>query len=143
MKFRHSAIAAVFAILPLVAQAQSTDEAPMGLFLELNTIQDVEGACLLTFVTQNETETKIDDVGYETVIFDSSGSVVTLALYNFGELPKGLPRVRQFLVRNVICAQVGRVLINGIKTCVVGGSESKMCTEALTLRSRTDVELLG
>ncbi len=143
MKFRRPALAAVFLALPFVAQAQTTEETFAGLLLELNTIQDVEGACRLTFVTENETETKIDDVGFETVVFDSSGSVVTLALYNFGELPKGLPRVRQFLVRNLTCDQVGRVLINGITTCVVGGSDSDVCADTLTLRSRTDVELLG
>lgn len=141
--FRRSAFAAIAFLLPFAAQAQSADETPARLHVELNRIEDVEGACRLTFVAQNGTGTAIDNASFETVVFDTSGGVVTLALYNFRELPTGVLRVRQFLVRDVTCDQVGRTLINGVNSCVVGGSESEICSEALTLSSRTDVELLG
>lgn len=143
MMFRCLALAAIALALPVAVHAQSTGEQPSGLHVELNSLENVEGACRLTFVAQNDTGAAIDNVGFETVIFDASGGVVTLALYNFRELPAGLMRVRQFLVRDVTCEQVGRTLINGVNSCVVGGSDSKICTEALTLSSRTDVELLG
>lgn len=143
MMFRRSALAAVFTTLPFAALAQTTAEATGGLRLELNTVQTVEAACRLTFVAQNATGTAIDDVSFETVIFDRSGGVVTLALYNFGDLPAGLPRVRRFLVSELGCDKIGRVLINGVNTCVAGGSDSGICAETLILHSRTDVELLG
>jgi len=143
MMFRRSALAAVFVALPLAAQAQSTEEPPAGLLVELNTLQDVEGTCRLTFVAQNETGATIDELSLEAVIFDTSGGVVTLSLYNFRELPAGLLRARQFGLRELTCDKIGRVLINGVKSCIVDGSESTVCKGALTLSNRTDTELLG
>lgn len=143
MMFRQSALAAILATVPVVALAQSTTEAPSGLQIELNTIQDVEGACRLTFVAQNLTDTAIETASFETVVFDASGKVVTFTLYNFRELPIDLPRVRQFDVRGEACSNIGRVLINGLNSCVIGGSESEFCLKAMNLNSRTDVELLG
>ncbi|CUH42783.1 hypothetical protein [Ruegeria atlantica] len=143
MIFRRSALAVVFAALPLVAQAQSADEALEGLVLELNTVQDVGQACRLTFVIENNSGAAIDAVSYETVIFDASGSVVSLSLFNFRDLPVDRPRVRQFDLPGMTCGAVGKALINGANTCVVAGSDSQVCHEALKLQSRTDVELIG
>ncbi|SLN45015.1 hypothetical protein [Ruegeria meonggei] len=143
MMFRRSALAAILATAPGVALAQSTEDAPTGLQIELNTIQDVEGACRLTFVAENRTDSAIDTASFQTVVFDASGRVITFTLYNFRELPLDLPRVRQFDVRGEACGNISRVLINGLSSCVTGGSESEVCLKALNLSSRTDVELLG
>ncbi|WP_282170112.1 hypothetical protein [Ruegeria atlantica] len=132
-----------FCSLPVAALAQSEENKPTGLIMELNTVQDVGQACRLTFVIENKTGAAIDAVSYETVIFDASGSVVSLSLFNFRDLPVDRPRVRQFDLPGMTCGAVGRALINGANTCVVAGSDSQVCHEALKLQSRTDVELIG
>jgi len=126
-----------------IAQAQSTQSTPPGLFLELNALQDVEGACRLSFVAQNGTEAAIEKVVFETVIFDASGGVVSLTLFNFRDLPMNRPRVRQFDVPGVACESIGKALINGANSCVVDAAESGVCDDALSLSSRLSVELLG
>ena len=128
---------------PLLAAAQSPENASSRLVLELNTLQDTGAACRLTFVARNETGAEIDQAIFETVVFDTTGGVVSLSLFDFRDLPADRPRVRQFDLPGISCGSVGKALINGANTCVVGGVESLVCQKALTLESRLAVELLG
>ena len=144
MYFHRFALAAALALLPsLPTHAQTAQEAPSGLSLELNSVQEVNRACRLTFLVQNQTGDEIEQAAFETVIFDKSGGVVTLSLFDFRDLPADRPRVRQFGLPDLNCDSIGRVLINGANSCVVSGSESNICATELKLSSRLDVELLG
>ena len=113
------------------------------LSLELNTVKDTGSACRLTFVASNSTGTDIDQAVFETVIFDTSGSVALLSLFDFRELPADRPRVRQFDVPNISCDTLGQALINGANTCTVEGKASEVCSSSLTLNSRISVDLIG
>ena len=128
---------------PAMALAQSDEDTPPTLYLELNAVQDVGDACRLTFLARNETGAEIEKAVFETVIFDASGGVVSLSLFDFRDLPPDRPRVRQFDLPGMACDSVGQALINGANACVVGGAESEVCQNALSLGSRLDVELLG
>lgn len=144
MLLRRLACAALLAgAAPLTVLAQSAQTTATGLSLELNTVQDVDGACRLTFLVQNGTGLAIDKAVFETVIFDTQGGVVSLSLFDFRDLPQDRPRVRQFDLPGMTCDTVGHALINGANSCIVDGSESGTCNEALTLGSRVAVELLG
>lgn len=129
--------------VPAMSQAQSAQAATSSLSLELNAVQDVAGACRLTFLAQNGTDTAIDQAVFETVIFDVSGGVVSLSLFDFRDLPRDRPRVRQFDLPGMACSAVGKALINGANSCIVDGAKSEICHEALSLSSRLTVELLG
>ncbi len=129
--------------VPVAPWAQTAEETRPTLSLELNAVQDAGGACRLTFLVQNETGIEIDKAVFETVIFDTSGGVVSLSLFNFRDLPAARPRVRQFELRDIACDTVGQVLINGANSCVVDGAENAVCDTALLLSSRLAVELLG
>lgn len=111
--------------------------------LELNTLETVDTACRISFLVQNGHAADIDKAVYETVLFDTGGGVARLTLFDFGTLPAARPRVRQFLVPGLDCAQIGRVLINGAETCTGADLPEAACTRDLDLRSRTDVEILG
>ena len=144
MLFRHIAFAVLLAgAVPAVVLAQSAENTSSRLFLELNAVQDVGGACRLTFLARNGTGQTIDQAVFETVIFDKSGGVVSLSLFDFRDLPADRPRVRQFELPEMACDTVGQALINGANSCVVDGAESGVCDEALSLGSRLSVELLG
>ncbi|WP_299948903.1 hypothetical protein [uncultured Ruegeria sp.] len=123
--------------------AQSSDGSVAALSLELNAMEDVDGACRMTFLANNQTGSPIDEAVFETVIFDLDGSVLKLSLFDFRALPSDRPRVRQFDLPGMSCASVGRALINGANSCVINGSQSSVCESALTLDSRIEVELLG
>ncbi|MEM0949640.1 MAG: hypothetical protein AAGK37_19735 [Pseudomonadota bacterium] len=142
---RFPAVLAAFltATAPAFAQAQTETDARSQLSLELNATQDVDGACRLSFVARNETGVGIEKAVFETVIFDAQGGVVSLSLFDFRDLPKDRPRVRQFDLPGMGCNMIGQTLINGASTCVVDGAESDLCDRTLSLTSRVSVELLG
>ncbi|TNJ44442.1 hypothetical protein [Phaeobacter sp. B1627] len=114
-----------------------------GVQIELNALSDQGGACRLSFLAQNARNTNIEEAVYETVLFDQTGGVMMLTLFDFRDLPAARPRVRQFDLPGIACADVGRVLINGASRCTSGGNDSLICEDGLVLSSRTDVELLG
>ncbi|WP_299638138.1 hypothetical protein [uncultured Ruegeria sp.] len=144
MLFRRLIVAAMFSgCLLSTASAQSGAESSTRLFVELNSAEDVAGACRLTFLVKNETGQQIDGAVFETVIFDTEGGVLNLSLFDFRDLPASRPRVRQFDLPNRTCDAVGQALINGASSCVVDGSESDICDSTLTLSSRVEMELLG
>lgn len=141
--FRFALAALISVALPNLALAQSNDDKAPRLSLELNTIYDVESACRLTFVTRNQTGTTIDSAVFEAVIFDKSAGVASLSLFDFRDLPADKPRVRQFDVTDMVCDNIGQVLINGASSCVIDGIDSQVCNTALTVNSRISVEMLG
>lgn len=144
MSFHRFGLAVVLALSSsFPAHAQSTESDSAGLLLELNTLQDENGACNLIFFVQNQTGQEIEKAKFETVIFNTSGSVDRLVLFDFRDLPSDRPRVRRFSLPNLNCTSIGRLLINGANSCIVGGSDSKICMNELKLNSRLDVELLG
>ncbi len=125
--------------------ALRAEEAPpqSGVQIELNALTDQGGACRLSFLAQNVHHDDIEQAVYETVLFDRAGGVMMLTLFDFQDLPTGRPRVRQFDLADLSCEAIGRMLINGASQCRSGGGASEICTQALGLSSRTDVELLG
>lgn len=144
MSFRRLALVVLTAsAMPVATLAQSSEEGAARLFLELNAVRDVDGACRLTFQAQNATGVEIDQAVFETVIFDTSGAVVSLSLFDFRDLPAGRPRVRQFELPDLACDSIGKALINGASSCVVDETENGICDEALSPSSRLAVELLG
>lgn len=128
---------------PMATLAQSEPDSSSRLLVELNALQDIGGACRLTFLARNETNATIDAAVFETVIFDTSGGVMSLSLFDFRDLPADRPRVRQFDLPGVACDTLGQALINGANTCTVDGAESTVCDSELSLESRLSVELLG
>ena len=126
---------------PLVA-AQETDIKDQ-ISVELNAVETTEDACKLTFMITNGLEALVDKIIYEAVLFDTEGQVDRLTLFDFGQLPAGRPRVRQFVVPGTQCDGLGQILINGASRCEAGGAASSLCIDGLMLNSRTDVEVIG
>jgi len=148
----------------LAAQEPSTPATPVatppaaGLAIELNTAANHDGGCLLSFVAQNGTGQDIDRAVFETVLFTAEGQVDRLSLFDFGALPDGRPRVRQFVVPQAACDGLGQVLFNGAQTCEQPATATATatanapdtpaaalaaCDGALRLSTRTQIEVTG
>ncbi|WP_425038728.1 hypothetical protein [Primorskyibacter sp. S187A] len=126
----------------MVASADGALQPP-GIDLELNATQAQDAGCLLSFVVQNGHETDLERVVFEAVLFDTAGQVHQLTLFDFGALPAARPRVRQFVVPQLACSDLSRIIFNGASTCDGQDIAPDLCTQGLTLRSRTATELLG
>jgi hypothetical protein len=135
---RHHLSAAALTLLAALP-AFGQEAVDRHLSLELNRIDAIEGACRLTFMVDNALGVDLDALALETVLIDRAGVVERLTLFEFGALPGGSLRVRQFDVPGLSCDALGRVLINGVAEC--GGAAP--CAAALRLGTRTDVEVIG
>ena len=129
----------VFYCLMAASPAPAESGVAPRLSLELNRIDAIDGACRLTFMAHNMLGADLEALSLETVLIATDGQVERLTLFEFGALPDGVPRVRQFDVPGLACQRLGRVLINGVAEC----SGAEACGEALIFGSRTDVEVIG
>ena len=111
--------------------------------VELNAADTTEANCKLTFLITNDLSAPLDKAVYETVLFDREGTVNRLTLFDFGQLPVGRPRVRQFVVPQTTCENLGRILFNGAQSCDGVGIEAGTCENALAPATRTEIEVLG
>lgn len=142
---RAFALCATGFVLGVTATSALAEESDLSgkVAIELNALQSAEAACTLTFLVINGHATEIDKLVYETVLFDATGQVDRLTLFDFGTLPPGRPRVRQFAVPDLACDQLGRVLFNGLHTCTGDGIDAETCAQGMVTSSRTGIEVLG
>jgi hypothetical protein len=141
-----AATAAVAGAFPAAAADGASGEATLG--VELNAVSQEGASCRLVFVVENGMGADLSSAVFETVLFDSDGRVVTLTLFDFGALPEGRPRVRQFDLAETTCADLGRLLLNGAHACAAEGEAGgaitpETCAAALRWSSRTSIEVLG
>ena len=139
MRVAASALTLSFLVLAASPPAGIAEDAAPALSLELNRIDPLEDACRLTFMAENGLGADLQGLALETVLIDTDGLVERLTLFEFGALPEGIPRVRQFDLPGLSCEALGRVLINGVAEC--GGTVD--CAGALKLGTRTEVEVIG
>tara|TARA_B100001079_G_scaffold113193_1_gene97378 strand:+ start:2838 stop:3278 length:441 start_codon:yes stop_codon:yes gene_type:complete len=133
-------VASIFSILFSVCNAETLKHK---FSLQLNSAQTIENACRLTFVVDNQTEKDISELVFETVLFSQQGEVIFFTLFDFGEVPFGIPRVRQFDVPNYSCEDVKQVLINGMDKCVFSNGGAAECNLKLETSSRSKIGFLG
>lgn len=139
------ASAVALAANPVLAQDAET-AVSASLTIELNAASDSADSadsCTLSFLITNGLDNDVTQAVYETVLFDTNGQVDRLTLFDFGALPAGRPRVRQFTLPDTSCDKIGRILVNGADTCEAGDLGESACMERLNLTSRTDIEVLG
>ena len=113
------------------------------LSIEINAAQSTDSGCNLSFLVSNDLGQPLSSAIFETVFFDTQGQVFQLSLFDFGHLPAGKPRVRQFLMSNMQCGQIGQILFNGATSCEGEGLTPRACEDGLKLSTRTDVEVSG
>ncbi|QDY68234.1 hypothetical protein [Qingshengfaniella alkalisoli] len=115
-----------------------------GISIELNQTEEQEGGmCRLTFLAQSRLDANVEQLVIETVLFNRDGQVHALTLFDFEDLPSGKPRVRQFDLSGLACADLQQVLFNGVETCTVAGATDQECGVSLTVETRTEVEVAG
>ena len=137
---KYFLVASVFSTLFSVCNAELLEQ---NFSLQLNSVQTIENSCRLTFVVDNQTEKDISELVFETVLFSQQGEVIFFTLFDFGEVPYGIPRVRQFDVPSYSCEDVNQVLINGIDKCVFINSGVEECRLKLETSSRNEIGFLG
>ncbi|MFN3822890.1 MAG: hypothetical protein ACK4RN_02825 [Pseudorhodobacter sp.] len=131
---RHSIRAAIAAIAiaaagPVAAQTGTIE-------LELNTANDAEGGCRLTYVATNNTSVALERSSYEVAVYNNDGIVQRLLVLEFGWLPVGKTRVVQFDLPDQTCGDISRISVNGPVECASSQGEQTVCRDNQILSSR-------
>jgi hypothetical protein len=146
---KSKAIPALVALclIPVPAAAQPAapaEKAGSGpsILIQLNEAETVTGSCRLTFVVRNALREPVNALGLDLVLFDKSEGVAGYAAVDFGALPSGKTRVRQYDVAKGACSGISRVLLNDVRACEIQDAKNQDCLPLLRIESRSEIGLI-
>lgn len=102
--------------------------------VDLNTVAQQGDACRMTFTIQSDAG--LSALETQTVLFDGAGAVRVLTVFDFGDIPAGGLRVRQFDMPAMPCSDVDLVLFNGVERCEM--ADGAACATPPVFSSRVD-----
>jgi len=125
------------------AQAQSDSaSADARLTVELNRLETAERGCRFTFVMRNGLPQPIDQLGLEIAMFGPDGAVTGVVTLDAGALPRAKTRVKRFIVPDIACDNVTRVLLNDVTACEGEALSPQLCIGKLDLSTRVAAEFM-
>lgn len=125
-------------------EAESTEAAGAeALEIELNRLEQRDGACRLSFVYRNRLGTDLDALQIEAVLFDQDERVERFLVLSSKSLPSDKIRVQQFDISGLDCTGLGSILVNDVKACEGKGLDPEACLARLSLSSKAEAGLLS
>lgn len=109
------------------------------LSVELNRVDQQGEACRFDWRVTNRTESGIDDLAADIVLFDQAGVNIARMVVPFGALAREKSVLRSFQLRPFECARVGEALLNGVAQCVADPPLD--CLAAIAVSSRASIPL--
>jgi hypothetical protein len=145
MSLRHRPRAlspALLAVVTVVGLAGQRPAFAAGTIdIELNRLQQVEGACRLIVVFTNRLDVPIASLEVETVLFDQEGRAERFLVLKSQPLATQKIRVHQYDLADMSCAGIGSVLINDVVGCEGEGLTPALCLESVAASSREKATL--
>ena len=134
------------AALVLAIAAGLGAPAPAGepsLEIELNKVEDNDGACLASFVVRNRLGHTLDRFSMDLYVFDRDGVIARQVLLDLAPLRGDKTTVARFSLIKRPCGEISRILINDIPSCRSEGTgETLDCLDGLTVTSRGLIEMI-
>jgi hypothetical protein len=115
------------ALVPALAQTQDAVR------VELNTVENAENRCRMTFVIENKTGQAVESLKLDFALFNAEGAVYRRMIADMGPVRASKTVVKTFAADGD-CAQLGSLLVNEVTACTPG--EPNACLDTLTLSSR-------
>lgn len=110
--------------------------------MELNKLEDGDGACRAYVVFDNATGGAFEALRLDLVVFDKNGVIVRRLAVDTAPLRAAKTTVKMFDLAGLACAGIARILVNDVLDCRAGGGAQTDCVDRLTLTSRAGVELV-
>ena len=101
--------------------------------VELNTIENADNRCRMTFVIENKTGHAVDSLKLDLALFNTEGAVYRRMVTDMGPVRAAKTVVKTFATDGD-CAQLGALLVNEVTACTPG--EPNACLDQLALSSR-------
>jgi len=131
--------ALLVALTPLGAAL--AEEAGVG--VELNKLEQVEGACRAFLVIENGMGADFEMLALDLVVFDANGVIAERLAVDLAPLAAGKTSVKAFDIAGLACADAGRVLMNGVLGCRGAGGAADGCAGPVVPRGRGNLEFVG
>lgn len=126
-----------------VQQADAQEKPQAGfLSLELNALDTTSQGCQLTFVMQNRLGARLEALSFELAVFNAAGRVNRVVTLDAGSLPEEKTRVARFVVSDLACPEVGRVLLNDISACKGQDMTPAICLAHTRVSSRIEAAFI-
>ena len=125
---RGHAVALLFTLIAL-APAHAQDQVRV----ELNTVENADNRCRMTFVIENKTGHVVDSLKLDFALFNADGAVYRRMVTDMGPVRPAKTVVKTFATDGD-CAQLGALLVNEVAACTPG--EPNACLDQLALSSR-------
>jgi hypothetical protein len=101
--------------------------------VELNTVENADNRCRMTFVIENKTSHAVDSLKLDLALFNAEGAVFRRMVTDMGPVRAAKTVVKTFATDGD-CAQLGSLLVNEVTACTPG--EPNACLDQLALSSR-------
>jgi hypothetical protein len=109
--------------------------------VELNKLEPADQACRLFLLLQNHSDQIYDALTLELVSFDKDGLIGQRLAVDLAPVRAQKTSVRLFDLPDTSCDAIGRVLLNDVSACSVGGAVVDACLDRLQVSSRGPVSL--
>ena len=112
--------------------------------LELNRLEPVPGAaegCRIWMVLANDAAgaDPVASLRLDLVVFATDGQIARRAAVELGPVGAGRTAVRLFDLAGLACDRLGRLLVNDVLACRIGGRDLADCAERLRPASRAGI----
>ena len=110
--------------------------------LELNKLEDREGACRAYLVFGNGSKERFDAFVLDLIVFDREEVIAKHLAVDAAPLRVDKTIVKMFDIAGIGCEQIGRILLNDITKCESVGDARADCIDAVVPSSRAAGELV-
>ena len=125
------------------AQRLQSAAEPGQVLIELNKLEAGEAACQPYLVVSNGSDRDFSGLKLDLVMFDTQGIIARRVAVDAAPLPRGKTVVKVFALDGLACAQIGRILLNGLTGCAAdGGAARDDCLAMIATRSQTKVPFI-
>lgn len=129
--------------LAAFAENDASDDNPEAkqLGIELNRLEQTNGACRVYLVFTNQLKTGLNTLQLELVLFDTDGYVQRRLTLDAAPIADDKTSVKLFDLTETKCERVGRILINDV--LAIAGADGALPSDVsqLDLSSKLDVDL--
>jgi hypothetical protein len=114
---------------------------PQPVSIELNKLEAVEGACRSFLVVENRAAAPIAALTLDLVVFDTEGVIAGRLAVDLAPVRADGMSVKAFDMADLDCAEIGRVLMNGVLACDAEGTGAP-CAGPPAVSARGDVPFI-
>lgn len=122
--------------------AAAHGEQSQGVAIELNKLEQKGADCRLYMLFKNRDARAFESLKLDLVAFDRQSIVSQRLALEGGPLPAEKTLLKAFELSAVQCADLSRLLLNGVLACKTGGGEATDCLQRVRTSSRTEVEFI-